>query len=978
MSGHHIYTRSWYEHESSTRNPGTFTVELTDGLFGANAHDVIYQQLNKSMSGNQPSVSGYKQETSLLRIYHPTPESTITCRTYFVNDEITGRGVVQYSYGLVFSRDSKMAFLRSPAHAFKPTSYEPYEQFVKRVTEEGRLKYSDSYDPRSADYSSEINTPRKTWESYGFHKDLFESFFAALGNAITSKRAEQKVAVLLPEGKTGEEIILAVLSILPIWFSGQFGAVSRWGGAFDNSDYNTLIGIHLAFYSGDRPSHDTTATIIDLTGGGRSKFPHAPTDEQKFLAQWYWQNIDNSEARKSMEKHMTERYANLLYKMPFSIFAHCFWLWDTFYVNENSTPDFKLSADAIDSLFCVFGKNVDKFFTNKLKLAGIFDAFYNQLDAFIPANIKASTVNAICALADADYRVGDGIKLRDFVKPLADRLFQFDDFGRMEPIFKYYTKILRENNPKNCVSGAIEVFSKLLHARVAKYSDGATSVLSTYANACVEKTFKGEADLFSEYQLVAAVLKNAGRTVNTDLSVYSNFPKNIKTPRIYFEFEKFSRENIDNSSPPGAKLLDNMYAMLLNSMDGGAMIKTLLELYWQAARNSDYEKYIDYLLENSKLKLYLHHYVGAEEINDVMLEKMKNALDVRDFADGEKKAEEILSWFDKLHNECGFQDFDAPVYLYVADKLQELGNNETLIKTMDTPILRRIAAASDVLGANDSASLLRAIISFDEKIKNGVKSLQLQRETSEYRDYFYSRMIYLSSKMEDVPVEWALSRALIDADRDYYARNSDRLGDAFLEYKTPQSNRSIAKDNLINLYEAVRLTDDYDYKGHMPNVNAYEALENKVLGIVAGLIAYGKFNEVFETGGYFRTIDFSAQENNLRKLGRKIAQAIKENYDGKPPIDELRKFDMSQKEPKKVEANEVYSPADSIIMIGIVATLFVGLLSLLGLLLSDLGVITTIYHTFQTELSLIVIVFTGLFALLGMLSLLFSFITWRK
>jgi len=163
---------------------------------------------------------------SLLRIFHLSPDTTIVGRSWFITDEITGRGTVPYAYNLIFrGRNDREAFLNHPAKAFSSDAHEPYRSFCARVITDAPAPISAEYDPKSADYTDQFVFSRNDWiESFGFDENLFTNYFANLYKAVCS-RGNNKVGVILPgergqrekDGQRGELLILATLSLLPMF-----------------------------------------------------------------------------------------------------------------------------------------------------------------------------------------------------------------------------------------------------------------------------------------------------------------------------------------------------------------------------------------------------------------------------------------------------------------------------------------------------------------------------------------------------------------------------------------------------------------------------------------------------------------------------------------------------------------------------------------------------------------------------------------
>ncbi|MCL2386867.1 MAG: hypothetical protein FWC89_04860 [Defluviitaleaceae bacterium] len=942
MTGHHIYTRSWYEYGSRTKNPGTFTVELTDGLFAPDTSDVIYHKLNPMLAGTQPSIAGYDLENSLLRVFHPTPDSTVVGRSYFVNDEITKRGVVQYSFGLVFSKEANDKFLKYPQRAFQLESFEPYNSFLKRVSEDTPPKYSAEFDPHPDDYQETKIFTREDWVNMGFDVSNFMKFFISLGKAIAPHKGEQKVAVLLPEGSNGEMLIHAMLTILPPWIVGKFGAVSRWTGATED-----VNGIQLLCYAGEKPPHDTTSAVVDLTGESRHKNIDDITLEQQELAKWYWENIDKPDTIKTMTDYMFDKYKQLTDKMPFYAFAHCFWLWANFHVNNYDTKilTFEMSSRAINSLVSAFGKNLEKFFTNKLMLTSIFRVFMEQMDNVPTSKIHDATVRSICLLANSDFKVGDQIQARQFTKPLADRLFSNNEWQKLEPLMQYYAKVLKDGTDETKVAEAVELFALLLTGQDKKSADEAAAVLSNHANNSVAATFADGVNRVEEYKKIALLLKDAKRQMNLDITSWENVARNETASKAFFLLEKFNREKIANLSPPSAKQLDNILNGIQNLQqhDKTSALQNLLHLYWQSDALKDpaqMRKYVPYLHENKKLSLYLQNDVGTDDIRKIFIEEIDRTLDTREYISNDEKMEEIIKWLNVLRTDCGFSDSD-PIFTHLGVKLSGLGDIGSLYKTMTPKAVKQLAETFTSLGSTGHAHILNCAVKFDETIGRQGNFAGIHKGWSVDYRYFLMRMEYWFNNTPNISVEWALSRAVYEAVVEKIELRQV-AADMFLNYKNPQRT---PKEDLTNLYEAMHILEDNHYERHITE-EIYKSLRNKILVIINELGDTNSFETLFATASKFRSFaGRMSGQTNLTQLGKEISSWIKTNYTTtKPPYDILKKFNPNEREPFQYQSGGSTMLPD-ILTLSLAVAFLIAAISCVILIFSAYGLIATILAT---------------------------------
>ncbi|MCL2577107.1 MAG: hypothetical protein FWE27_03545 [Defluviitaleaceae bacterium] len=939
MTGHHIYTRSWYEYDSRSKNPGTFTVELTSGLFEPNTSDVIYHKLNPVLAGTQPSIAGYDLEHSLLRIFHPTPDSTVVARSYFVNDEITKRGIVQYSFGLVFSNEANNRFLRFPKHAFELSAVEPYEEFVKRVSEEEPIEYSSMYDPNPNDYQQPTVFSREDLMRIGFNEDIFTKFFISLGKAITSQKDDQRVAVILPEVHTGEKIILAVLTILPPWLVGKFGAVSRWSGALEGRNSASINGIQLVFYSGEKPPHDTISAIIDLTNAHLHKNIEDITAEQQELAKWYWENIGKPDNLKSMADYMIEKYRQLMDKMPFPVFAHCFYLWNTFHLNNYDTKflSFSMASRAINSIVSAFGKNLEKYFSNKFMLTSIFRIFIEQLESSATSQISESTVRSVCLLANNDFKAGDQLQARHFIKPMADRFFDYNEWIKLEPILQYYSKMLKDSASEENFNEAIAFFGLALLSVNKKLADDAAAVLSNYANASVAVMLAEGTNHVNEYKKIALLLKDAKRQMNLDISTWENVSKNEAASRMFFLLEKFNRENA-NINPPGNKQLDNVLNGIqkLQPSEKSDAIQTLLYLYWNADTLKDaaqMQKYVKYLHENQKLKLYLQNDIGTDDIREIFKGEVDHALDTREFISDDEKINAILEWLAKLRNDCGFPDSD-PIFMHLGEKLTVLGGIDTICEVLSPKSIKTLAEVFKKLGATDKADMLYEIIKFDEAGGSKGDFSRIIRNSNVKYKYFLIRIEYWFNNSTDIPAEWALTRAVYEAEsRNMALSYTSTTAEMYLNYRRDKRE---PKEDLIDLYEAMHLVDDGRYE-HSISDDIFKSLKGKVFQIVNELEDRNFCDTLFATATKFK--NFASPHSihtRMYQAGREIANRIKNNYSSEdPPYDILKKFHPGEGAPMSFASD--YSVLPSVLSFFIFIGVCLATVSGIILILSPVG-----------------------------------------
>ncbi|MDR0272120.1 MAG: hypothetical protein LBI27_02230 [Clostridiales bacterium] len=875
MTGHHIYTRSWYEHGSRTKSAGTFTVELTDGLFLPDTHDVIYNKLNPVLAGTQPSIAGYTQDKSLLRVVHPTADSTVVWRSYFVDDKLTKRGVVQYSFGLVFVDDEKnkanSVFLNNPDNAFKISAFESYDDFAKRVNEDGVITYSNAYDPKPGDYSSHADVTRDEWLGFGFDEEIFSKFFVSLCKCITSQKAKDKLAVILPEGETGEKLILNLLTVLPAWLRKKFGAVSNWSGATDGSSASAIDGIQLVCYVG-APPHDTSISVIDLSGGEKNKNIETPSEEILYFVKWFWNNIDNPAAIKKLSDFMKENYKELIDKMPFDVFVHCFWLWDAVQNTSPDSLDFATASTAINSLVNVFGKSLDKHFKDEKTLKNIFNVFTTQLENVPVSQINVGEVRSICQLANGDFELGEFVA-REVVALLFNNLFYGNQINKLEAVLQYYAKIIKENAPQERIPEAIDALIKVLGVHDKKIADEVALVLSKCANDIVVTMLKtGGTKYFKDYQNIVEGLKNVGRQMSMDISSWDTKPGNEQSSRLFFLIEKYNREKIANINPPNSNQLDNIVAAL-KFMDDATRtdnLKQLLSLYWEADALKDkaqLQKYVFYLRDNKKLHFYLRFGVGTEEIRQMFVDEFNKSWAAVESASIEIKIEELYKWWNMLHD-CGFANDDEiyrlmQIQIILFDLLKGMSD---IWKTIHPKSVKQAYTMFEHF-PKAQPDKLKIIVDFDDEVNKGMELYLASKKFKSETKRLLARIEYFSSNIEATP-EWALTRVVIEARASGDSLSDSRAAEKYLEYSRSDGN---PKQDIKKLNEALKLLEGYRY-----GTNEEEEIFVSLLTRIHQCVSANTFDDLENTARMYEIFTTRVAGNNphIKMAGKYIGDEI--------------------------------------------------------------------------------------------------------
>ena len=433
MTGHLIYTRSWFEMGSKSQNAGTFTVELTEGIFGAQSDEIVYNKLNPMFAAVPESLAPLNSGKSMLRVFHPLPDTTIISRNWFVTDKITGRGPVPYAFSLIFRGSSNDIFLQNPEKAFSPDAAEPYDSFCDRVAPDAPVAISREYDPKKGDYLSPFLFGRNDWiNELGFNQELFAGYYINLCKAICGK-ANSRVGTVLPEGGNSELLILATLSLLPMCMKKKFSAVSRWKGMMDGSAGGAISSLHLICCFGMPPLSETKFPVVDLTGAGN----HENIDiADRSYADWVWENIDNKAAITGFDRFLTENFGSVSDKMPYMVIENCFMLWNVF-VNQKKVLDFKLAAITMKLITDSFAKNFSKFPFICDRIQDCLIIIREELAKNLHADLAPSVIQAICLLA------GNGeMDAHETVSDIHNYFCGKSDWKRASITIAYYSSLL--------------------------------------------------------------------------------------------------------------------------------------------------------------------------------------------------------------------------------------------------------------------------------------------------------------------------------------------------------------------------------------------------------------------------------------------------------------------------------------------------------------------------------------------------------
>ena len=955
MTGHHVYTRSWYYNGSRAMNPGTGTVELTEGFFGQHSDNVMINTLNPAFTATQPTVAGYSLDESMLRILHPTPDSVIASRSYFVHDMITKRGTVQYSYGLLFSGADRDKFLVNPTRAFSTRAYEPYEEFAKRVPEDRMLPYSGKYDPVMEDYAGDLVIDSWKWKSLGFSEDIFLKYFVSLCKAITGQKGDHKVVVLLPQGINGEDIMMATIWILPHWLKRKFGGVSKWSGALDTSGKSSLVGVQLVCYANDKPPYDTSEVVIDLTGANAHKNIAEISYQEEVFARWMWQNIETPDKIITMTKYMFKNYKTLLDRMPFEINAHCFWLWLTF-IDEyraDSKLSFETTCRAIVSLVSAFGRKLEEHFRDTVLLQNIIATFDEEFPYVSSSELNRETVKALCTLASSDIMIGE-TKIRSYIKPAFSKLEKSGHYESLEPIVLYYSKFFKDEKPKELINEALPLFSKLTACPNKKIADEAAAILGRYASACAVAKLRGinPEQRMSQFNVIADLFKKQGRQLNLDYASFEELPKNAMFSADFYEIETATRERF-NVKPPGAKQLSSVQNWLSWLPDDVKQIslRSLLDYYWKAEELVDpaqRAKYVKHLFDNNALSLYVKHNVGLDFIRDVYLSEFnKETIGILNAAPGDI-IRILTHWRDVFSDTCGFADTDI-VFEVLGECVSNmlLSDLESLFRTL-TPNamedLQKLLSRGSVAGGQVSPLLrvINTICRLDGLGKIGGDFSSTYGEWAEIGQYIMTRMDYWLSGVNVPPPEWALSRAVVEMNAFSLWQNNQLAAQKYITYIKCERQ---PKSELESLYKAIQLVTETKRYDTATSTYLFASCRTMIGMIALKLSNEGMIDVLIETGDHFSKLyDRTLNYNEVRLLGEWLSNQIKNVYIGRKepiPIGVLIKFNPTEYRGTRQYARQ--SSVKPVIFVSSCVLFFVGIFSGVMLLLSEDGFVYAIH-----------------------------------
>jgi len=866
MIGHYIYTRAAYAYNSNQLVDGTVTAELTKGIFGQNPHQTV-MKLEEGFSALEQTIAQSKHETSVLRIISPTESSKMLSRTYYVKDQLTGkkdefgkiegRGVVQYSYGVIFTNDDAYAFIDNPLKEdFLYTAFEPYEDVLKRSELNGEIYYPAPHDYKylknAGNYlNSTLSSKLKLWSDINVSEEMFTQIYTHICKAIVD--GNERIAVVIGSEIKSEDLIFAVLNTLPPWLKKKFGAISRWKGNFTGEYTEALSGIHLVCYEDSVPTLGENDIYVDmrLSNGlvkGSVKRIKEVTSKEKYFAHWIFENMDNKKIQNDMANFMSQQFfdEDLESSIPFDVFADLFFMWDEF-VNKKSgghVPTFETCAWAVIKLHSSFGAEMEEFFKNKIFLNLIFSEFNKSLVALTHNElslVEKDLIFAICDLAFSfDFKINE-VSARDIARILTDKLITGieENAVKLEELVDYYDGILNSVEPEKYNYAEKNIRFDTTHARDAlRFYDRilkdenvgirsknlkqlSFNAFERYTNVRAIKAIKGEEkyespeDIGNSIRNLAEVLKKHGYQLNINGNFMNNIANTRESSEAFFEIVKVSRE-ISNITPPEPenliRILNGLKNLPRNEQD--SKIRYLLKKFWSCedlksvkAKN-DYIRRLD---EGNASKEFVKRDVGTADFSleyQAMLNEIPNPKSVDE---APRFIRKLHDFWNKIYN-TGFESADD-VYKALQAKTKSVGFAEEVCAVINEQDMKKLNFLMERNRVH-AHSIYKRMEEFD-KIAIGVPGISQEFcETYEIweNDYacFAARMDYWIKAIGETvrcKHEWALSRVLIDYKMTQAFITDVKFAKTYLKTCAKLFKRTSfsEKEELQTLYEAMGL-----------------------------------------------------------------------------------------------------------------------------------------------------------------------------
>jgi len=919
MIGHQIYTRANYRYGSNTSGGGTWTVELSPEVLPPK----VAIKLESGFSEISSRLAGGNHEGSLLRLFRPTSSTTMLSRTYYVEDMLTNRGTVQYSYGLVLNGDDRAFFLNRPRRElFNSEVFESYESFVRRVLNDGgKTKYSATFDQKLINPDPfQPPVTKEDWEKLIINEETFVDIFVGLCKAISY---DERIVIVLPDDSNSQDFIFMVLSMLPKWFRSEFGAISRWVEAVGANSTPVLKGIQLVCFVGEYPEHNETAPIIDLTGNGKTRNTSHITTEEKLLAKWYWENIDDPEELDKLAVFMENTLKEeLLQSLSFEILALGFWIWRNFEMGSNYNYE-KLQY-ALQRLFDNFeAEDLTYFFErNSPILFRIFNSFSREVETITPSQILREVVVAICGFARAGVEVINPHTLEkitpdDYVQPLFNKICSGNRWDEAEIIGDYFIQVLDTNIENNLI---IDSMLMLLESTQNSLISKAIKTLNSAIDTAIGKYFEHRNTIYYEYyKKILTGMKNKGRKLPHYNVEPVLFKQDVKKDPLYF-CKIIERNRKDGKlPPPHGKLLDSILAIasLLPSEYKNKYNNLFLQMFWDAEDLKNpalLKKYIDALDEHKQTRLFVGHKIGVNDIR-IYYTSMVDFM----FRHEHVEVDDVHRLWVRLYEEVGFEDND-PLFLAFDEKLySHFGVNlQTLFKTLTCSEVAKLYELST--HSKLHSGMLLHMKEFDDSVKSSASLFYATYDkwSQHHKESYLFRMEYWfeyarKSEIEGLPdEEWRLSRALLESMVD--KKNKSKVGIAKIYLGL--CNEGDSYEKLRHLYKALRLVIT-------PPSHKYQNRDSVVvdsIGVLAKVYAI-EVADVCSNEGCFNKLSKSAKEfnalygvsslyfNNISQIGESIVMGIRNHLStNPPPKDAIKQYKSAlyQFHPKHWKYSNIY------------------------------------------------------------------------
>jgi len=616
-TGHSIYTRSWFALGSKTKNAGTYTVEQTARIFN-DTDSGTESKLTAFCAAVPESLAPRGTDKSLLRISHPTADSTAVSRSWFVNDMITGRGTVPYTYSLIFQGPANNAFLSAPSHAIAPNAMESYDSFCRRVNEnpESPTVPATEFDPQKDDYVVPRVMKQADWQSkYRIDEAAFIKLFVSLMRSICG-RGTDKVSVVLPGSVSGEEFLLDAMVCLPMFLRSKFGGSSDWTGPTDGQSAQSLTGIHLVCYHEETPSSFAKFPYFDLTGRVvRSENYREALPNERAFAQMLWNELENPVIIPKFETWLYSEFADIADQMKFGMAANCFWMQTNPLTESNALEWLKLITRSFKTLYSRY-RFIDENLNKALEL----------LNGNIPADLLENTdlVSTVIEMAkngktqavNFTYDLYHTAIAGNHIESAASALEYFSTVLEKDYSNKRIAAIFQEAMPlqnENIRKTAISTYRKYcLHLR----KTALTSSIPDDRNAAFE-SYKEASQLLKQYDIIDPKELNAEFFDLGTLLGGSKFPCKRLIPVSEYDMKSLG-------FIPDADYTVSAFEHFMED-DNKNDWMALCELFYSFIHEEDYAALSRFLTELYAKPCWEYVFKASPEIHDEILRDRINA-----------------------------------------------------------------------------------------------------------------------------------------------------------------------------------------------------------------------------------------------------------------------------------------------------------------------------------------------------------------